>query len=228
MPKFETHPVFGYRKKACSTCGGPASAASKLAECLACYRKTISANANPENTVKPCVDCGKNCYSKYSRCKACRTAFVASQYPACTNCSAQMTKKTTNDTPICSKCRMANLQWHPNYNPKISQEDRDNPGNNRLMQKGYLEWRVAVLAANGSTCSACLSKQSRSNKLDCHHVMNYRDYPELRVDTTNGAPLCKTCHKAFHAEFGIRGNNRDQFNLYMALNSVDGIALTTF
>lgn len=228
MPKFETHPVFGYRKKACATCGGPACSASKRLECAACYRKAIRAKANPANTVKPCADCGKRCYSKYSRCKDCRTKFVASQYPSCANCSAKMTKKITSDTPICSKCRMANLRWHPNHNPAIPQEDRDNPVSNRLMQEGYLEWRVAVLAANRSTCSSCLSKQSRAKKLDCHHIMNYRDYPRLRVDTENGAPLCKTCHKAFHATFGIRGNNRDQFNLYMAVNSVDGVAVATW
>jgi len=228
MPKFETHPVFGYRKKECATCKGPACAASKMAECVTCYRKAIRACAIPGNTIKPCVDCGKKCYSKYSRCMQCRTAFTASQYPKCSSCSAVMTKKHTEQTPICHKCRMAKLEWHPNYNPSISQEDRDNPVNNRLMQKGYLEWRVAVLAANGSTCIVCLSRQSRGNKLDCHHIMNYRDYPSLRVDVGNGAPLCKPCHKGFHAKFGIRGNNREQFNLYMALNSVDGVAAYAF
>lgn len=223
MGKFATHPVFGYRKVECVTCRGPASAFSKRAECLKCYRKTIRSKANPENTIKQCVDCGKNCYSKYSRCKECRTVFVANQFPDCISCSAKMTKKNSSANPICHKCRMSTLEWHPNYNPSIPQSDRDNPINNRLMQKGYMEWRVAVLAANGSTCCVCLSKQSRKNKLDCHHIMNYRDYPSRRVEVENGAPLCKPCHKLFHFLFGIRKNNRYQFNDYMAMNSVDGV-----
>ena len=81
------------------------------------------------------------------------------------------------------------------YKPEKTDEERT------VQRKfpGYREWREAVYARDDYTCQCCGSK---GKVLNAHHLDNYADHKELRVDVANGVTLCKPCHKAFHAAYG--------------------------
>lgn len=58
----------------------------------------------------------------------------------------------------------------------------------------YNEWRKAVLETG--ECAKCGSKEN----LEAHHILSAKDYPELRLDKTNGECICNKCHKDEHNE----------------------------
>jgi hypothetical protein len=62
-------------------------------------------------------------------------------------------------------------------------------------------WRADVLSRDGKTCLVC----SKTKNLEAHHVDNYSKFPALRSELSNGATLCKQCHKAYHTTFGYFG-----------------------
>ena len=66
-----------------------------------------------------------------------------------------------------------------------------------LPTRGRAKWSRSVLAN-----AACL-KCGSVDRLHAHHVLPVSLYPELKFDTTNGAPLCDTCHRRFHQEFPL-------------------------
>lgn len=71
----------------------------------------------------------------------------------------------------------------------------------------YAEWRKAVYERDGYTCRVCSSKKTAI----AHHLENYADNPELRLDVNNGITLCKDCHIQFHRECGKHHNTKMQF-----------------
>jgi hypothetical protein len=72
----------------------------------------------------------------------------------------------------------------------------------------YIKWRKDVYKRDGYTCQCC--GQHGSNNLNAHHIMNWRDNPNLRFNLDNGITLCESCHYLFHHLYGKRFNNRDQ------------------
>lgn len=56
------------------------------------------------------------------------------------------------------------------------------------------KWRNAVLARDGS-CRRC----GTTDALHAHHVASWKEYPELRVDISNGVTLCGPCHREHHS-----------------------------
>lgn len=75
----------------------------------------------------------------------------------------------------------------------------------------YKAWRKAVFANANNKCQKCGS----SEKLETHHIKNFSDYPELRETVSNGACLCRKCHKKFHSIYGLKLTNGEQFNEFM-------------
>ena len=61
----------------------------------------------------------------------------------------------------------------------------------------YKQWRQEVLQRD-ITCQAC----GGTKKLEVHHLFNYKEYPERRVEPGNGIVLCSFCHKKFHSYYG--------------------------
>ena len=55
----------------------------------------------------------------------------------------------------------------------------------------YYGWRKFVLKRDNYSCRLCGSKVN----LECHHIKDYRDFPELRLNINNGITLCNNCHK---------------------------------
>lgn len=69
----------------------------------------------------------------------------------------------------------------------------------RFMQTPqYREWRRNVFARDGYECQRC--DTPASGRLNAHHIKEYKDYPELRLELSNGVTLCNKCHKKAHSK----------------------------
>ena len=78
----------------------------------------------------------------------------------------------------------------------------------RFMQtKEYKNWRSEVFKRDNYTCHLC---NTRGYKLVAHHIKNYSEYLELRVDINNGIKLCEKCHTEFHNKYGYTNNKLSQ------------------
>lgn len=54
------------------------------------------------------------------------------------------------------------------------------------------EWRKAVFERDNWTCQVC---KVRGGKLHADHIKEFSNYPELRLELSNGRALCVECHK---------------------------------
>jgi ribosomal protein S27E len=80
-----------------------------------------------------------------------------------------------------------------------------------MAHKEYKDWRNDVFERDEYTCQKC---SQIGGELRAHHIYNYADYPELRLDVDNGITLCEECHRKFHS---INGNttNKEQLNNFI-------------
>lgn len=60
----------------------------------------------------------------------------------------------------------------------------------------YAFWRTAVFERDNYTCQHCGDK--RGGNLHAHHLQAYADFPELRLEVSNGLTLCQDCHEKVH------------------------------
>lgn len=58
-------------------------------------------------------------------------------------------------------------------------------------------WRNKVYIRDDYTCQMC--GQCGGDK-NAHHIMSYKDYPELRFEIENGLTLCYNCHLLIHGK----------------------------
>jgi len=72
----------------------------------------------------------------------------------------------------------------------------------------YKIWRDKVFERDDFTCLKCNQKGGR---LHPHHIFNFAQYKHLRYEEKNGATLCVNCHKKFHAKYGKKKNDKNQF-----------------
>lgn len=55
----------------------------------------------------------------------------------------------------------------------------------------YNNWRVAVFIKDNYCCVVC---ENPGGYLHADHIKPFADYPELRLDVSNGRTLCRECH----------------------------------
>ena len=60
---------------------------------------------------------------------------------------------------------------------------------NDPLQKG---WRKAVKDRDGWKCK--ISNNNCKGRLEAHHILTWKDYPELRYEVNNGITLCQAHH----------------------------------
>lgn len=79
----------------------------------------------------------------------------------------------------------------------------------------YIQWRKKVYHRDNYTCQCC--GIHGATDFNAHHIMNWKDYPDLRFDPDNGITLCQNCHSLFHSIYGKRHNNQDQLTDFINL-----------
>lgn len=80
-----------------------------------------------------------------------------------------------------------------------------------LNWKTFRSYKKAVKRRNGNKCVKCDSFEN----LECHHIQNYAEFPELRLDLNNSVPMCHDCHQVFHILYGYSGNGRRQLKDFL-------------
>ena len=77
---------------------------------------------------------------------------------------------------------------------------------NNSIRKGIESrlWREAVFARDNWTCREC---GKRGEKLNAHHIKDFKQYPELRFAIDNGKTLCLDCHKLTENYAGRNNHN---------------------
>lgn len=68
-------------------------------------------------------------------------------------------------------------------------------------------WREAVFARDNYTCQ---KTEVKGGKLHPHHILNFAQYPKLRLAIDNGITLSEKAHKEFHKKYGYKNNTKEQ------------------
>lgn len=62
----------------------------------------------------------------------------------------------------------------------------------------YREWREKVFGRDNWKCK--MANENCNGQLEAHHILPWRDYPELRYEINNGITLCHAHHPRKRAE----------------------------
>lgn len=109
----------------------------------------------------------------------------------------------------CSKCAAKVLHTgenNPNWNPNKTQEEREY--DNSRVGKEYSDFIKKVLTRDHFTCSKC---GKTGGKLIVHHLYNYSEHKDKRLDVKNGVALCPECHQNFHMEYGYTNSTPEKY-----------------
>lgn len=143
-----------------------------------------------------CDNCGKENFITYQALQNYDYFKIFNKY-LCQKCVYQdsiFRQKMSDNNGMRGKSR----ELSPVWNSKITDEERLN--NRRIL--GFTKWKKLVKERDNYTCQCCGSKEN----LEVHHINNWRNFKEQRVDINNGITLCQECHKA--------KNNKSIHSLY--------------
>lgn len=82
------------------------------------------------------------------------------------------------------------------YDPKL-------PDEHRVQARGvfgYKKWAKKVKERDNYTCQKC-SRKGNSRNIFAHHVNDYYEFEDGRIDPDNGVALCSGCHSKFHNKY---------------------------
>lgn len=88
-----------------------------------------------------------------------------------------------------------NGEDHHLWNPEKTEQER-------IVDRDFLEYRLFredIYERDNYTCQVCLE---RGGELRVHHLYNYSDYPEYRLEEKYATTLCSRCHDDFHLWMG--------------------------
>lgn len=86
-------------------------------------------------------------------------------------------------------------EHHPNYRKDARHRDRGSY---------HSRWSDAVISRDNAECQHC---GAQGVELHAHHILSYRDHPDLRNDVSNGVTLCYRCHWNVHTANNAKGVN---------------------
>lgn len=95
---------------------------------------------------------------------------------------------------------------------KVVTNDRD-----ALKATGeYQKWKISVFERDNYECVCC----KNSKNLVAHHIKNFSDNIDLRLNVDNGITMCDSCHNfnkygSFHWEYGSKNNTKEQLDEYL-------------
>lgn len=94
------------------------------------------------------------------------------------------------------------------WNPELSEEDRVG----YRSYPGYYSWRREVLKRDGYKCVKC---KDSTRELHVHHIIPHSVEKEKRLEVSNGASLCVTCHRDIHKNTPLSNMNIRTFKEYI-------------
>lgn len=168
-----------------------------------CYNK-IRSKHRRKRVIKSCPVCGKSFEVKQHRgdtakycSKECWSVRNPPRVKICGWCGKSFSDWGYNDAKFCSKsCADKNRSvvyrgeksgnWKGG---KSLKNDRARMGNDLAL------WRKAVYKRDGYACVKCGRK---GRGLQAHHIKPFIDFPDMRLDVTNGITLCLECHEKEH------------------------------
>lgn len=83
-----------------------------------------------------------------------------------------------------------NSSWVKDRSKLVNQADRNS--------YQYLEWAESVRERDGRKCR--IGNSNCHYILEVHHILSWREYPELRFNINNGITLCRAHHPRKRAE----------------------------
>lgn len=96
----------------------------------------------------------------------------------------------------------------PNYNPELSEADREN----QRCRPEMLERRAQTMVRDGYDCVVC---GQHGGALVVHHMEPWSQSKELRHDRDNLITMCKKCHKSYHKKFPAKSANTENFIIWV-------------
>lgn len=130
----------------------------------------------------------------------------------CPICGTEVFDKPYRRKHTCSnKCR---LEWqrqlrgekHWNYVGSDHREQR------KRLWSDLREWRTKIIARD-EHCIVCSTKE----KLIAHHLNNFSEFPDKRLDLNNGITMCHTCHWRFHRETSHKHATKEMFEMWLKM-----------
>lgn len=126
----------------------------------------------------------------------------------CLTCKKEFEKPVWRKAKYCScKCK-AYVPWNKGKKmPEIAGENHYRYVEDRSKIKQccqerrspkYKEWRLKVYKRDNFKCK--INNKDCVLKIQAHHILPWRDYPELRYEINNGITLCLAHHPRKRAE----------------------------
>lgn len=112
---------------------------------------------------------------------------------------------------LCRTCGIKKNSGENHYRYIADMTEEERAKGRKIL--GYGSWRKEVLDRDGYRCRKC-GEESASG-LHVHHIFNFAEVPDLRVQKSNGIALCEICHIDFHIKYGYTGNNDEQLEEWM-------------
>jgi len=79
---------------------------------------------------------------------------------------------------------------------------------------GYKKWALKVKERDNFTCEKC-NKKGNSRTIHAHHINDYFEYEDDRLDLDNGISLCNSCHNKFHNRYKGQNATEELLNEFM-------------
>lgn len=148
-----------------------------------------------------CADCKKVLASRYAeRCMECKAGFCKGKNcpswkggkPKCPDCH----KVISYTAKKCNKCAAPKGEKSPHWiqdRTKIVERHKE-----ALSKPRYTEWRNNVFKRDLWRCK--IADKNCKGQTESHHILPWRDYPELRYEVNNGITLCHAHHPRKRAE----------------------------
>lgn len=111
-------------------------------------------------------------------------------FPNCLDCGKQLTNYNAKRCQLHSKVRELHPQWIEDRTQIKKQEERNNPNDK--------QWKYAVYKRDNFKCK--IGNSDCNGRIEAHHILSWRDYPELRFNINNGITLCLAHHPRKRAE----------------------------
>lgn len=81
---------------------------------------------------------------------------------------------------------------HPRYKSDRNALAKSGDAEKDRRSSAYVLWRRAVWLRDKFTCK--IANPDCAGRIEAHHILGYKDYPELRYQVNNGITLCHFHH----------------------------------